>query len=248
MNADDFGFSKGVNLGIIEAYQKGIVTSATVMMNMPECAHALCLARDNPGLGIGIHLTATCGRPLGKNVDSLVNTAGFFHSQLEVIHQGKAEDIEREFQCQIERFLDTGQKPTHIDSHHHIHMNEKVLPSVLKMADCYNLAVRLGRARISHYPKYRHLLTTDYFTDAFYGAHLTIDSFLKILHEAENYDTVEVMCHPAFTDQVLLEQSRYNHQRKKELAILTDLRIIEKIKEKKIQMIHYGNLKEMGVM
>ncbi|WP_145838534.1 ChbG/HpnK family deacetylase, partial [Bacillus paralicheniformis] len=64
INADDFGFSRGVNLGIIEAFQHGVLTSTTLMVNMQEAEHAVELARQNRELGVGVHLTLTAGRPI----------------------------------------------------------------------------------------------------------------------------------------------------------------------------------------
>ena len=64
INADDFGYSNGVNYGIIDAFKNGILTSTTCLTNMPGFNHAIQLAKENPNLGIGIHLTLTCGKPL----------------------------------------------------------------------------------------------------------------------------------------------------------------------------------------
>ena len=64
VNADDYGMTKGVNLGIIEAHKKGIVTSTTLMVTMPEVEHGLALSKDCPNLGIGLHLNCTLNKPL----------------------------------------------------------------------------------------------------------------------------------------------------------------------------------------
>ena len=64
VNADDYGMTKGVNLGIIEAHKNGIVTSTTLMVTMPEVEHGLALSKDYPNLGIGLHLNCTLGKPL----------------------------------------------------------------------------------------------------------------------------------------------------------------------------------------
>ena len=66
VNADDMGYTRGVTEGIIEGYEKGIVTSTTVMCNMPNAAQAAQRLRSVPGLGTGVHLTLTCGRPLTR--------------------------------------------------------------------------------------------------------------------------------------------------------------------------------------
>ena len=76
VNADDFGFDEAVNYGILKGYQEGIVTSTSMMANMPGFAHAVTLAKQHRDLGIGVHLTLTCYYPLGKGYKSL--TRRFF--------------------------------------------------------------------------------------------------------------------------------------------------------------------------
>lgn len=76
-NSDDFGYSYGVNYGILDAYQRGILTSTTLMANMPGFEHAVKLKKEVPGLGVGVHLTLTCGKPLLENVDSLTEGGRF---------------------------------------------------------------------------------------------------------------------------------------------------------------------------
>jgi chitin disaccharide deacetylase len=123
INADDFGYSKGVNLGIIEAFQNGVVTSATLMANMPGAEHAAALAKENPGLGVGIHLVLTCGKPICRDVPSLINDHGEFHRLADLEKIARIDEVERELTSQFERFLSFRIQPTHIDSHHHVHAN-----------------------------------------------------------------------------------------------------------------------------
>jgi predicted glycoside hydrolase/deacetylase ChbG (UPF0249 family) len=73
VNADDFGYSRCVNFGIIDAHRDGINNSATMMMNMLGVGHAIELAKENPKLQVGIHLVLTCGKPLLPDVPSLVD-------------------------------------------------------------------------------------------------------------------------------------------------------------------------------
>ena len=56
VNADDFGQSFGVNRGIIEAYEHGIVTSASLMVRYPAVSEAAAYAREHPGFSVGLHL------------------------------------------------------------------------------------------------------------------------------------------------------------------------------------------------
>src|SRR5699024_11986375 len=78
INADDFGYSRAVNYGIIDAHKKGVLTSTTLMTNMPGAEHAYKLGKEYNHLGIGVHLTLTCGKPLLDNHQTLVDADGNF--------------------------------------------------------------------------------------------------------------------------------------------------------------------------
>src|SRR4051812_35977187 len=81
VTADDFGISRGVNRGIVEAHRNGLVTSASLMPNLPSAEDALTRATTCPDLGLGLHLTLTAGRPLSPpdRVPTLVDADGQFH-------------------------------------------------------------------------------------------------------------------------------------------------------------------------
>ena len=83
VNGDDFGMCEGVTLGILKAHRDGILCSTTMMVGMPFAAQAAQMAKDYPNLGIGIHFTLTAGKPVSdpKDVPSLVEADGTFHSQ-----------------------------------------------------------------------------------------------------------------------------------------------------------------------
>lgn len=127
VNGDDFGFNREVTDGIIECHAKGILTSTTLMVNMPAAEHAVEEGKKYPNLSIGIHLTLTQGKPLSypQDVPNLIDEKGNFYSYLEAFRRANrfkfpVNQIEREFCAQIERFLSLGIVPSHCDSHHHI--------------------------------------------------------------------------------------------------------------------------------
>jgi len=248
VNADDFGLSKGVNLGIIEAFKNGIVTSTTLMMNMPEIQHAISLLNKNPKLGMGIHLVATAGKPICSFVPSLIKESGEFHSMQELAKYATVEDIKKEFTCQIEKFLSLGIMPTHIDSHHHIHMEEQIIDIVFDLAKKYDLPIRSGdknilkHKNISKRQYNKGLRTTKYFSDGFYGQGLTSNKLIEILCNAEQYDTVEIMSHPAYVDQTLLNVSSYALPRCKELEILTDSKVLSYVKQHNVELINFVDI------
>lgn len=126
VNADDFGAAPGINQGIVDAHNRGIVTSTTVMINMPYAAAGLELAhRDARTLGLGLHVTLTAGRPISppEKVASLVDGAGEFwpiSAWVDRLAQFEPDHLAREIAAQVERFGElAGHAPDHLDAHHH---------------------------------------------------------------------------------------------------------------------------------
>lgn len=241
INADDFGYSKAVNLGIVEAYQNGVVTSATMMTNMPGAAHAAALALENPGLGVGVHLVLDCGSPVCENVPSLVDEKGNFLKAEAIEQFAEIADIETEYRYQIERVFALGLKPTHIDSHHHLHSHPKIYPLVEKIAGRYGLPIRKIAADLQHTSNV-NLPTAPFFIHDFYGSDLTSEYFIELLNSVLPYETAEIMTHPAYIDEPLLKGSSYALQRVRELAILTDNRVQKAIADNKIELVTYAEI------
>jgi predicted glycoside hydrolase/deacetylase ChbG (UPF0249 family) len=126
-NADDFGLTRDVTDAIVESHVSGIMTSTTIMANMPAVEYAAKLAHLHPGLGVGIHLNLTHGRPLSspEKVHLLLNDEGIFLSNADqrknlLFGSYKTAQATIELEAQIGRILDLGITPTHFDSHHHI--------------------------------------------------------------------------------------------------------------------------------
>jgi chitin disaccharide deacetylase len=142
VNADDFGFTRGVNTGIVRAFKEGILTSATMMANGEAFAEAVELARAHPELGVGCHLAAVGGRPVApaRDIASLVESDGQLPRTLTALMkklvrgQVKVSDIEREFRAQVERIVQAGIKPTHLDSHKHSHTQPAVMQALARVA------------------------------------------------------------------------------------------------------------------
>jgi hopanoid biosynthesis associated protein HpnK len=147
VNADDFGFTRGVNAAIIRAFKTGIVTSATIMANGDAFEDAVELARENPGLGVGCHLALVGGRPVADpaTVPSLVDSRGHLPrsvSELALrLFRGTVRrvDIDTELRAQIERVVTSGLAPSHLDSHKHSHMHPAVLGSLARVAGEYGI-------------------------------------------------------------------------------------------------------------
>lgn len=141
VNADDFGISRGVNRGIVEAHRSGLVTSASLMANLPSAEDALTRAAICPDLGLGLHLTLTAGRPLcpPEQVPTLVNAAGEFFVLGVLLGRltlgtVSRDDLRRELTAQVEWALRRGVQPDHLNAHHHVHVHPRVAPIVIALA------------------------------------------------------------------------------------------------------------------
>ena len=238
VNADDFGLSKGVNLGIIEAHKNGIVTSTTLMVTMNEVEHALELAKDYPNLGIGLHLNLTLGKPL-TNCPTLVKENGEFYKPKEKPNHElfDEEEIYQEFLAQYKRFIEiVKRKPSHIDSHLYAH---QIFPKVK------NVAIRLARENdiairefeIENYHQAHFIGTFKCVKDEDYESSKRI--IIGENSEILKYDIAELMCHPAYVDNFIYTISSYSLGRIRELEILTSDEVKKFIKANNIELINF---------
>ena len=148
VNADDFGLHPLINAGIIKGHQEGFITSTSLMPSAPCWQEAVRLAKDNPRLGIGVHLTLVGGVPSvlpKEKVSSLVDDDGFFLPDYVAFakryYSGavKRSELEAELRAQLERALSCGVNITHIDSHQHTHVLPGINSLVLKLSNEYNI-------------------------------------------------------------------------------------------------------------
>lgn len=212
------------------------------MMNMDEVGQALSLLKDNPLLRLGIHLVLTAGKPVCHDVASLTDERGSFRNQHELMAYAKPREIKKEFECQIEKLLSYGITPTHIDSHHHVHTHAEILPIVVELAQKLKVPVRMYRNDIQNYGLDGKIKHADCFSDRFYGDGLSVDTILDILEASSGCDVVEIMCHPAYVDEKLMNESRYSLQRARELAVLTDPVLREALAARSIELINYTDI------
>lgn len=151
INADDFGLSEGVNRGIIHAYQKGVVTSTTLLAHMPASAHAIKLAKANPSLGVGVHLNSTMGTdaycptlssrpfPLSRNPSFAVPLLWIATAT----NRGIRSTLRDLFRHQLVWCLEQGIEVTHLDTHKHLHIWPWITQVVGDVAKEFNIpAVR----------------------------------------------------------------------------------------------------------
>lgn len=147
VNGDDFGLTRGVNAGIIQAFREGILTSATLMANGPAFDDAVELARANPQLGVGIHLCLVGGPAVAsaKDIPALADRDGQLPKTLFVLLTRLSggwiptRQIEREFRAQIQRVLDAGIRPSHLDTHKHTHTHPRVMEALGRVANEFGI-------------------------------------------------------------------------------------------------------------
>ncbi|HLJ41005.1 MAG TPA: ChbG/HpnK family deacetylase [Candidatus Acidoferrales bacterium] len=143
VNADDFGYTRGVNAGTVRGFREGIVTSTTIMANGDAFEDAIECAQANPKLGVGCHLVLVGGKCVApaKQVSSLVNSEGCLPPSLPVLLSKlsagsvRPQEIETELRAQVERVIASGLRPTHFDSHKHTHAHPKVMEVVVQVAE-----------------------------------------------------------------------------------------------------------------
>ncbi|MBN1796425.1 MAG: ChbG/HpnK family deacetylase [Sedimentisphaerales bacterium] len=147
INADDFGLSKEVNKAVETAHKKGVITSATIMTNMPAAEEAVKIAKKNPNLGVGVHLNPFKGKPISKDpeIKPLLDSQGNFcfgHKALSllcVFSHPVRQALKAELDAQIKWLIDRGIEPTHLDSHKHIHCCPAVYSIVCALANKYKI-------------------------------------------------------------------------------------------------------------
>jgi hopanoid biosynthesis associated protein HpnK len=276
INADDFGLCDGVNRAVVQAHTQGILTSTTIMANMPAARQAVELAKQLPTLGVGVHLNLFGGKPVSKDpcVARLLNADGEFTyspsrlSLLSVVSRKIRNAIAAELAAQIQWVIDNGLKPTHLDSHKHIHNFPAIFPIVCELAKNFRIAAirwpfepkevsyepwpspgeegrkRAGIIRVMAKINWRQN-PTFFKTQAVLGiAHtggINID-FLEAAIINNRAETVEIITHPGFIDGLDPTKTRLVQQRKVELDALCDRKIKEYFKEAAVKLVHYGQI------
>jgi hopanoid biosynthesis associated protein HpnK len=151
VNADDFGRSHSINQAVIRAHREGILTTASLMVTEPGFDEAVKLARENPKLGVGLHLTLLCGHSAlpPEKIPGLVNPRGEFSENPVAtgfrffFNRSLREPLRAEIHAQFARFHATGLPLDHVNGHLHLHLHPVVF-GVL-MEDTEKLGIRRMR-------------------------------------------------------------------------------------------------------
>lgn len=254
VNGDDFGFSKGVNYGIVDGFRNGILTSTSIMANSNEFNNAVELAKTNANLAIGVHLNLTVGKPLSNN-RHLMNNKGVFYYVNELKSGGVYLDpyeVYKEWKMQIEKVLNAGIQIDHLDSHHHIHLLPYLKQVIIVLAREYKVPIR--NAVKGHYSSIINGVQCPHIMVDFYNCkelnkeysylqrkEIMINYLIEVISkEFKENICVELMTHPAYLDGTLYTKSSMNFSRVLELDVLQDKKLKDFFKERKdIELTNY---------
>ena len=274
VNADDLGLSEGVNRGILEAAQQGIVTSSTVMVNLPEAEAGIRLLQEGaPHIGLGLHFNLSYGRPLSDPADvpGLVRTGGQFVSVsrgLASSRRWQLGEVKEELNAQLVRFVQlTGTLPDHLDSHQMVGSLSPVCRKAM-----LDLPTRQGgRAAFRGLEQEvaRRLYLTDTWVPPLLGSfpwrrydHIYDRTALEPDHfEMGFFDhtaTVETLLRiletlPAGVTEMVchpgyLDEAADGYRgREAELAALTDKRVVQKVEAEGVELVTFGVLSRASI-
>ncbi len=218
VNADDFGASEGVNRGIAQAHDHGLVTSASLMVRMPAAAGAVRLAQDRPALSVGLHADLT-GEGTPPPAD---------------LHDVDA--CRAELAAQVECFSSLlGRPPTHLDAHHNVYRIRHLEPLFIELAEQIGVPLR------------EHSVVR-YFSDFYgqwddgetHPEWLSTRNLIRMLDDEIGSGITELSCHPGLVDPAL--DSPYHRERELELVALCDPVVRRHVEESDLVLISYHDL------
>jgi predicted glycoside hydrolase/deacetylase ChbG (UPF0249 family) len=260
VNADDFGYTRGVNEGILEAHRDGILTATTLMANGAAFDHAVELAQRNPTLDVGCHLVLVEGRSVADPSRALPATIG---DTVRAMLRGRLSPY-AELRAQVEKIVGSGIRPTHLDSHKHTHLIPSVLEAVGRLArefaipwvrrpfdfgidrgarvekNVIGMGLRVMRprfARVLH-----DLKMTDHFAGFLTTGTLREQNLIETIERLPEGLT-EFMCHPGRMSAELESAStRLKQARELELRALVSREVRRVIDERGIELVNYRQL------
>ena len=225
VNADDFGQSPGVNRGIVEAVERGIVTSVSLMVRWPAAVDAAAYARRRPGLSTGLHV----------DLGEWTRDQNTWRVRYRVVAVDDPAAVTDEIERQLLRFRELmGGDPTHLDSHQHQHRRE---PAASILGD---LARRLGVPLRERDPRVHD-------TGVFYGQTaegqpkpeaITTSALIGTLASLPPGLTA-LCCHPGYADDL---DTAYREERAREVVTLCDPRVRQTIERMRIRLASFACL------
>jgi predicted glycoside hydrolase/deacetylase ChbG (UPF0249 family) len=225
VNADDFGQSHGVNRGVIEAHEHGIVTSASLMVRWPAAAEAADYSRSHPQLSLGLHIDLCEWAYRDETWIPLY----------EVVPPDNLAAIADEVSRQLEMFHDlVGRFPTHLDSHQHVHRSEPVCSVLIETAGKLRVPLRDYDPEIHYCGEfYGQTGKGEPFPDA-----ITVEGLIRVFAALPTGIT-EMGCHPGLEIDF---ESMYRSEREEELKVLCDSRLRAVIAAQGIQLRSFNDV------
>lgn len=219
VNADDFGQSPGVNQGVITAHERGVVTSASLMVRWAAATSAGSYARAHPSLSLGLHV----------DLGEWAYRHGSWVPLYKVVPAEDAAAVADEASRQLAAFRRlVGREPTHIDSHQHVHHNEPARSLLIGLAGQLCVPLRGCSPSVRHYGN-------------FYGqtaegtplpGTITVENLIRIL-QALPAGVTELGCHPGLGDDL---DGTYRAERAQEVQVLCDPRVRTAAEALRIQL------------
>jgi predicted glycoside hydrolase/deacetylase ChbG (UPF0249 family) len=245
VNADDLGFTQGVNLGILEAHRRGILTSTTLMANGAAFEHAVRLAADHPTLDVGCHLTLIGGASLLPPFSRLPSTVP---ELLKTLVAGRL-CIYEELAAQVRKILEAGIVPTHLDSHKHTHALPQVLEAVARVSEEFRipwvrrpLDVPLLKAWHRRVLERHHCRTTDHFEGRGMTGRFGTEELVGMIRRLP-VGTTEFMCHPGYcTPDLQAAHTRLKQSREREMKALSAPETRQVLHEAQVQLVNFREL------
>jgi predicted glycoside hydrolase/deacetylase ChbG (UPF0249 family) len=224
VNADDLGLSRGVNRGIIEAHERGIVTSASLMVRWPAAEEAAAYARSHSRLGVGLHLDFA---EWAIRDDQWVRL-------YQVCDLDNPLAVRREVERQVEQFFHLMDRPpTHVDSHQHVHQDVRVRAIVEQIARRLEVPLRHhGSVRYcgDFYGQDEHGLP--------YPDGISVAGLERVVRGI-GPGVTEVACHPGYDDGL---DTMYRDERAVEVAALCDGRVRRAVEESGVRLVNFGEV------
>jgi predicted glycoside hydrolase/deacetylase ChbG (UPF0249 family) len=267
VNADDFGFSRGVSTGILEAATTGVVTSASMIVNLAGFDDAVARARSCPSLSLGLHLNLTTGKPLTAAPSLTRRKTGQFYPLPLLVARaslGLVDSSQVTLECvaQIDRMIEAGIPITHLDSHRHIHAHPALSAAVREAASSRGIS----NVRVPTEPLWTNVLDwkatlkkTGLLMCArmsrhrgersaaahFFGLSLqggsSFGARLFALIPKLPAGTTELMTHPGYADSALSELDGYTWQREEELRVLCSKDLRDLVRRNGIELAGFGD-------
>ncbi len=228
VNADDLGASPSVNSGIARAHERGIVTSASMMVLAPAATAAFRWASRCETLSVGLHL----------DLAEWEFASGEWRSRYERVDAADADAVRTEVDRQLGAFLRlAGHPPTHLDSHQHVHREEPVGTILAEVGERLGITVR------SQTPQTGPPVVTyrgDYYGQSAkgepYWQALTLSALLAVLVDLPEGIT-ELGCHPGYADDL---NSTYRIEREMETRVLCEPELVSCLQREGIRLVPHG--------